>query len=59
MSSIRRVSLLWLTTIRYPAGPLVAVENTDGKFLHELDVCAECRLKRYASLMQLGSESHC
>ncbi|KAI0755703.1 hypothetical protein C8Q74DRAFT_1305422 [Fomes fomentarius] len=33
----------------YPAGPLVAAENTEGRFLHELDVWAECRLKRRTS----------
>ncbi|KAL7283349.1 hypothetical protein ACG7TL_002778 [Trametes sanguinea] len=33
----------------YTAGPLIAVENSDGKFVHELAVCADCRLKRRTS----------
>ena len=40
----RTVSLL--IPIRYFGGPLIAVENSGGKWLHELDVCEECRLKR-------------
>ncbi len=35
-----------LTVTRYSGGPLIAIENTDGKWLHELDVCGDCRLKR-------------
>ena len=41
----RTVSLL--IPIRYFGGPLIAVENSGGKWLHELDVCEECRLKRW------------
>ncbi|KAI0748066.1 cysteine proteinase [Daedaleopsis nitida] len=33
----------------YSGGPLIAVENTGGKFLHELEVCGDCRLKRRTS----------
>ncbi|TFK92421.1 cysteine proteinase [Polyporus arcularius HHB13444] len=33
----------------YSGGPLIAIENTDGKWLHELDVCRDCRLKRRTS----------
>ncbi|KAM5535206.1 hypothetical protein V8D89_011142 [Ganoderma adspersum] len=33
----------------YSAGPLIAIENTNGKYLHELGVCSDCRLKRRTS----------
>lgn len=31
---------------RYSASPLIAVENTNGKYVHDLGVCSDCRLKR-------------
>ena len=31
---------------RYSAGPLIAIENTSGKYVHGLSVCSDCRLKR-------------
>ncbi|KAI0721718.1 cysteine proteinase [Cerioporus squamosus] len=33
----------------YSGGPLIAIENSGGKWLHELDVCGDCRLKRRTS----------
>ncbi|CDO68332.1 hypothetical protein BN946_scf184799.g59 [Trametes cinnabarina] len=33
----------------YSAGPLIAIENSEGKYTHELGICADCRLKRRTS----------
>ncbi|KAI9064377.1 cysteine proteinase [Trametes sanguinea] len=33
----------------YSGGPLIAIENSDGKYVHERAVCADCRLKRRTS----------
>ncbi|KAI0637029.1 cysteine proteinase [Trametes polyzona] len=33
----------------YSAGPLIAVENSGGKYAHELAVCTGCRLRRRTS----------
>ncbi|TBU50715.1 cysteine proteinase [Dichomitus squalens] len=33
----------------YSAGPLIAIENTGGKYIHDLPVCLDCRLKRRTS----------
>ncbi|KAI0362032.1 cysteine proteinase [Trametes cingulata] len=33
----------------YSAGPLIAIENSGGKYTHELAVCADCRLQRRTS----------
>ncbi|KAI0670438.1 cysteine proteinase [Trametes maxima] len=30
----------------YPGGPLIAVENSGGKYTHERQVCADCRFRR-------------
>ncbi|KAI8998686.1 cysteine proteinase [Trametes punicea] len=33
----------------YSAGPLIAIQNSGGRYTHELAVCAPCRLKRRTS----------
>ena len=32
--------------ISYTGGPLIAIEKTGDTFMHEINVCTECRLKR-------------
>ncbi|KAI0374832.1 cysteine proteinase [Pilatotrama ljubarskyi] len=33
----------------YSAGPLISIENSGGKYAHELAVCADCRIQRRTS----------
>ncbi|KAI0780996.1 cysteine proteinase, partial [Trametes elegans] len=48
MSIIKRSDWEALTEL-YSVGPLIAIENTGGRYTHELAVCADCRLRRRTS----------
>ena len=46
VQSVISYGLLTERVTSYTGGPLIAIEKTGDKYLHEADVCADCRLKR-------------